>query len=182
MRKIFILVLTLITNISFANSMFCEGCENNITLYISKGTGSGTLFKLIEPNLWEDEQMILFMGQYSQPRTFFRLPARQSLHIVQNVAWNNRKNLSFGGVGISMDVALIDYNKFYLGLGMGPYMRDSRDAWVESRLVFGEKFFIGKKISKNIHLELFTIHFSNGNFTQKNEGFNFAGLSFGYSF
>ena len=182
MKKILIFILFLVTSTSFANSMFCENCENSIHLYFAKGTGSGTLFKLVEPNLWENEKMLLVMGQYSQPRTFFRLPARQSLHVVQNIGFEKRKDLSFGAAGISMDVALIDYNNFYLGLGLGPYMRDSRDRWVESRLVFGEKFFIGKNISKNINLELFTIHFSNGNFTQKNEGFNFAGIAFGYSF
>ena len=49
-------------------------------------------------------------------------------------------------------------------------------------LVFGEKVFIGKNINENWHVELFTLHFSNGNFTPANEGFNFAGLSIGYKF
>jgi len=56
------------------------------------------------------------------------------------------------------------------------------DRWVNSRLVFGEKFFIGKNISDNWHVELFTIHFSNGNLSSVNKGFNFAGVSIGYRF
>ncbi|MBN2893330.1 MAG: acyloxyacyl hydrolase [Bacteroidales bacterium] len=184
--KKFVFFIFLITIPSFAgareNPMFGQGAENSFFLYTAQGTGSGTLFKLIAPNFWDFNRMNLLMLQYSQPTTVFRLPGRQSLHLVQNIAYGSEKGLSFGAIGISWDASLFDWNGYYTGFGLGPYMRDNRDRWVESRLVFGIKFFIGKQLSDRWNAEFFTIHFSNGNFTNKNEGFNFAGFSVGYSF
>ena len=61
-------------------------------------------------------------------------------------------------------------------------MRDSGDKYVESRLVFGEKVFIGKNIGDRWRAELFTLHFSNGDFTELNSGFNYLGLGVHYNF
>ena len=61
-------------------------------------------------------------------------------------------------------------------------MRDSGDKYVSSRLVFGERVFVGKRISDNLATELFTLHFSNGDFTEPNRGFNFVGIAINYSF
>ena len=164
------------------NPMFEKDSINSFGLYIGQGTGSGTLFKLFKPDIWDISPMTIINLQYSQPTTFFRLPARQNLHFIQNFAYNSGDGLSFGALGVSLDASLFDYNGFYVGLGIGAYMRDSTDRWVESRLVFGEKFFIGKSVSDKCRIEIFTQHFSNGNFTDKNEGFNFAGISTTYSF
>lgn len=183
-RIVFFIFLITIPAIAVArdNPMFGQGTENSFSFYTAQGTGSGTLFKIIAPNLWEINRMTIGMLQYSQPTTVFRLPGRQSLHLVQNVAYGSETGLSFGAIGISWDAALLDWDGYYTGLGIGPYMRDSRDRWVESRLVAGIKFFIGKRISNRWNIEFFTLHFSNGNLTNKNEGFNFAGFSVGYSF
>lgn len=164
------------------NPMFRKNDINSIGIYIGQGTGSGTLLKLFKPDIWDISPMTMAMLQYSQPTTFFRLPARQNLHFIQNTAINSAAGLSFSALGISLDASLFNWNGFYTGFGIGIYMRDNRDRWVESRLVFGEKFFIGKNISDRTRAEIFTQHFSNGNFTQTNEGFNFAGLSVIYSF
>lgn len=164
------------------NPMFGDGDQNSIALYAAQGTGSGTLFKLIQPFLWEIEPMTVLMVQYSQPLTIFRLPARQNLHFVQNMGYGSDRGLSFSAAGISWDVALFNWRGFYLGLGLGPYMRDSRDRYVDSRLMFGEKIFMGMRLSDKWRAEIFTLHFSNGNFTPVNNGFNFAGLAINYSF
>ena len=183
-RIIFLIFITMTPLMAFAreNPMFGNGYENSITFYTAQGTGSGTLFKLIEPDLWKINNMTVFMLQYSQPTTIFRLPGRQSLHAMQNIAYGSNTGLSFGALGISWDASFFDWAGYYTGFGLGPYLRDSRDRWVESRLVFGVKFFVGKRLSDRWSAEFFTIHFSNGNFTEKNEGFNFAGFSIGYSF
>lgn len=165
-----------------ANPMFAKDMQNSIALYVGQGTGAGTLFKLVDPVLWEFEAMTVFMLQYSQPIEFFRLPSRLNFNIVQNFGYEGTKGLSFGGIGVSLDVSLFDWKGFYFGLGVGPYMRDSKDRYVESRLVFGEKVFIGKNILERWRLELFTLHFSNGDFTPVNKGFNYTGLSASYSF
>ena len=155
---------------------------NSVTLYAAQGVGSGSLLKLIQPGIWDFSPQTLIMAQYSQPMKFFRLDSRLNLNIVQNFAYKSSHGLDFFGMGISIDTALLQYDDWYMGIGIGPYMRDNMDRWVESRLVFGEKVFIGKNFADNWHVELFTIHFSNGNFTPKNEGFNFAGVAVGYKF
>lgn len=164
------------TNVMFGDKI------NSMTLYAAQSTGSGSLLKLIQPGIWDFNAQTFVMLQYAQPIQFFRLDSRLNLNIGQNFAYNSSRGLSFMGIGISVDTALLQYNGWYMGIGIGPFMRNTRDYWVESRLVFGEKFFIGKNISNNWQFEIFTIHFSNGNFTPRNEGFNFAGLSIGYRF
>ena len=184
MKKCLISLITIIlavpaiadTNIMFGDKI------NSITLYAAQGVGSGTLLKLIQPGLWDFDPQTFVMAQYSQPIKFFRLDSRLNLNFGHNFAYESSRGLSFSGIGISVDTALLQYDGWYMGMGIGPFMRESRDRWVESRLVFGEKVFIGKNINDDWYVELFTIHFSNGNFTPANEGFNFAGLGFGYKF
>lgn len=184
MKKIAISLFAIILTIpAFAeNNVFFGDKINSITLYGAQSTGSGSLLKLIQPGIWDISPQTFIMAQYSQPMKFFRLDSRLNLNVGQNFAYNSSKGLSFSGIGISIDTALLQYNNWYMGIGIGPFMRDKMDYWVESRLVFEEKFFIGKNIDEKWNIEIFTLHFSNGNFTNKNEGFNFAGLSIGYKF
>ena len=185
MKKVALLSLMCalpVTAMAQTNPFFPGDKINSIGGYVAQSTGSGTLFKLVEPWLWKFNPQTLFMFQYAQPTEIFRLPARINLNFVQNVAYHSGRGLSFFAAGISWDVALLQWRGFYTGIGIGPYMRDSRDRWVSSRLVFGERFFIGHKISDNMTAEFFTQHFSNGNFTDPNLGFNFTGVAFNYSF
>lgn len=184
MKKIAIfLCATLLTIPATAeNNVFFGDKMNSITLYGAQSTGPGTLFKLINPAIWDFSPQTFVMAQYSQPIQFFRLDSRLNLNVGQNFAYNSSKGLSFFGIGISVDTAVLQYDGWYMGIGIGPFMRDTREYWVESRLVFEEKFFIGKSINERWNIEFATIHFSNGNFTDKNEGFNFAGFSIGYKF
>lgn len=163
-------------NVMFGNK------TNSVTLYAAQSVDNGSLLKLIQPGIWDFMPQTFLMAQYSQPVQFFRLDSRLNLNIAQNFAYNSSKGLSFATIGLSLDSALLQYNGWYFGIGIGPYMRDAKDRWVESRLVFGEKVFIGKNISDNWHIELYTIHFSNGDFTPVNRGFNFAGFGIGYRF
>lgn len=164
------------------NPMFGAGYDNAITLYAAQGTGGGSLFKLVDPTQWHISPMTLLMVQYSQPMTLFRLPARMNFNVVQNTAYRSNKGLSFFGVGVSWDIVLLQWRGFYLGGGIGPYMRDSKDRYVSSRLVFGEKFFIGARLTDCTQAEFFTLHFSNGDFTETNHGFNYVGLGLTYNF
>ena len=164
------------TNVFFGDKI------NSFSLYATQSTDSGSLLKLIQPGIWDFAPQNFVMLQYSQPIKFFRLDSRLNLDVGQNFAYGSSRGLSFMGIGISVDSALLQYNGWYFGIGIGPFMRDNMDRWVESRLVFGEKVFIGKNLNENWNFELYTIHFSNGNFTPANEGFNFAGIGVGYKF
>jgi len=185
MKKLILITLLTIaaTPVAMAqNPMFGMDTRNAVTLYAAQGTGPGSLFKLINPGIWDFSPQTFFMLQYSQPMEIFRLPGRMNFNAIQNFGYKGSRGLSFLGVGVSWDIALLQWNGFYFGGGIGPYMRDSRDRYVSSRLVFGEKVFIGRRINECWHAEIFTIHFSNGDFTETNRGFNFAGLALGYSF
>ena len=184
MRKI-ITVLSLCVLLSPAvadTNVFFGDKINSITLYGTQGTGSGSLLKLVQPGIWEFNPQTFIMAQYSQPMKFFRLDSRLNLNVGQNFAYKSSHGLHFLGIGISIDSALLQYDGWYMGIGIGPFMRDNMDRWVESRLVFQEKVFIGKNFAENWNFEIFTVHFSNGNFTAANEGFNFVGLGVGYKF
>ncbi|MCM1294734.1 MAG: acyloxyacyl hydrolase [Muribaculaceae bacterium] len=165
-----------------ANILFGDDTQNSIALYAAQGTGPGTLFKLIQPGLWDINPMTMVMLQYSQPMEIMRLDARMNVNFVQNFGYESSRGLSFFAAGVSWDVAVPLWCGFYAGIGIGPYMRDSHDRYVSSRLVFGEKVFIGQSITDNWRTELFTIHFSNGDFTEVNRGFNYVGIGVNYSF
>ncbi len=183
-RAAFLIFILLVPGAAVAhtNPMFGKSDQNSLTLYAAQGTGPGTLFKLVAPWMWDFEPMTLWMIQYSQPLTIFRLPARMSLHFASNIGYESDDSLSFSALGISWDVSLFDWRGFYIGLGLGPYMRDRGDDRIDSRLVFGEKFFIGYALSDSWRMEVFTLHFSTGDFSDQNNGFNYTGLSIGYSF
>ena len=164
------------------NVFFDDGDENSLSIYVAQSTGSGSLLHLFYPGDWEIVPMTAVMVEYAQPMKIFRLPARMNLNLIQNTAYNSARGLSFFGGGVSWDVAPISWHGIYAGIGFGPYYRNNYDRWVSSRLVFGEKFFIGTRISDHMRMEFFTLHFSNGDFTETNLGFNYVGLSFTYGF
>lgn len=165
-----------------ANPMFGAGTKNSIGIYVAQSTAQGDLGHLVFPWDWEFNPMTTIMFQYSQPIQILRLPARINVHALQNFAYNSQDGVSFGAVGVSWDIVFASFCGWYIGAGLGPYMRDSGDKYVESRLVFGERVFIGKNLGNSWRAELFTQHFSNGDFTELNRGFNFLGLGVHYSF
>ena len=162
--------------------MFGENHKNSITLNVAQSTGSHDVGKLVWPFKWDISPQTLIMLSYAQPMEIMRLPARMNVTLMQNIAYESNKGLSFIGIGASWDVSLFQYNGFYFGIGIGPYYRDNHDRWVSSRFIFGEKVFIGKQIDQNWRAELFTQHFSNGDLTPVNHGFNFIGIGANYSF
>ncbi len=180
--KKFMLVFLIFPVNAIANPMFAKDTRNTVGLYIGQSTAQGDLGHLLFPWDWDISPTTIAMIQYSQPVNILRLPGRINVSMLQNFAYDSDDGASFGAVGISWDVVLGSYCGWYLGAGIGPFMRDSGDKYVESRLVFGERVFIGKNINDRWQAELFTLHFSNGDFTELNRGFNFVGLGFNYSF
>lgn len=185
MKKICISILSIfvcLPTFCAENVMFGANANNAFSLYVSNGTDSGSMFKIVNPFDWHYSPMNLIMIGYSQPMEMLRLPGRVNINAIQNIAYDSADGLSFTGVGISWDIAVLNWRGFYIGGGIGPYLRNHLDRWVSSRLFFGEKFFIGKNINDDWRVEILTIHFSNGDLTETNYGFNFAGISVNYSF
>lgn len=182
MKHIYTILPILITYTSYANPMFGPDNQNSLGIYIGQSTSHGDLGHLIFPWDWHISPMTVAMIQYSQPIEILRLPARINVHALQNFAYHSADGASFAAIGISWDIAFFSTCNWYIGAGLGPYMRDSGDQYVHSRLVFGERIFIGHKINDNITAEMFTLHFSNGDFTDTNYGFNFIGLGINYTF
>ena len=108
MKRCFTILSLLVALPAFAesgdvNPMFGADNENSIALYVGQGTGPGSLFKLVDPFLWEFEPMTNLMVQYSQPASIFRLPSRINLAFVQNFGYGHDRGLSFMAVGMCRD-------------------------------------------------------------------------------
>ena len=168
--------------IGATNPMFGAGDINSLGLYVSQGVGPGNMIRMIYPPKWDFSPMTNILAQYSQPVEILRLPSRINVSAVQNFGYSAHGGLTFSAVGLSWDIAFLSWRGFYIGAGAGPYMRNRADRYVGSRLVAGEKFFIGKNIGKDFRTEIYTLHFSNGDLAEPNRGFNFAGLAGIYSF
>ena len=181
-KKIFIFFTSMSLGIANANPLFSPGTENSIGIFFGQGTGDGNMWHLVNPLVMNISPMTMFGIQYSQPTTILRLPARINVELLQNIAYHSSSGASFGAVGMSWDVALFSWCGFYIGVGLGEYLRDSGDQYVTSRLVFGERIFFGGQITDRLRAEIFTQHFSNGDFTETNHGLNFIGTSIRYSF
>ena len=123
---IFILFALTITTTATAgtNPLFAPGTENSIGIFIGQSTGDGDLGHLINPFDWDISPMTFFGIQYSQPTTILRMPSRINVEAMQNIAYDSASGASFGAVGISWDIALFSWCGFYVGAGLGEYLRD----------------------------------------------------------
>jgi len=65
MKKYITIILAIITLPALGadnNPMFGKNADNAIALYVSQGTGPGSLFKLVDPFLWDFEPMTMAMS------------------------------------------------------------------------------------------------------------------------
>ncbi|MCL1785754.1 MAG: acyloxyacyl hydrolase [Alphaproteobacteria bacterium] len=151
------------TNVMFGDEI------NQFAVYLGKGMGNSMTSKLNG----------IMMLQYSQPIEFMRRDSR--INIQTGISGGEAADTWLFS-GMSLDVALLSWNSFYLGAGFGGFIRDKETEFLDSWFTFGEKAFIGYKFENNFGLEFFIQHFSNGNLTDINKGYNFTGLTVTYSF
>ncbi|MCL2737633.1 MAG: acyloxyacyl hydrolase [Alphaproteobacteria bacterium] len=171
MRKILIfsvlLALSFKTAPADANVLFGEK-TNQFTLYGGYALGNTDL----------ENYNFFTMAQYSQPMRLFRLDGRMNLHL----GHVNSSSYPWTVAGGSADVVLLSYRNFWAGVGIGAFIRDRYTPRLDSSFTFGERAFVGHNINKRINVELFVQHFSNGDLTQNNLGYNFWGLAVGVNF
>lgn len=124
---------------------------------------------------------------YSQPTTFFRVPARRSINISETLGLKEKYGWKWQDYTIPMiylteDIALFRYKRLYAGLGAGAGLQAQENERLGAKLVFQFKVTFGYNITKQWATELFIQHFSNANTADENNSYAFYGAGFTYNF
>ncbi|GAB7140835.1 hypothetical protein RsTz2092_07880 [Deferribacterales bacterium RsTz2092] len=169
------------------NNVMLGEYQSQISTYGGRSDGQGGL-KHLAGAAWEDEDFWMVQLQYSQPDTFFRVPSRRNVELMQwfgfGMTDNGTDSMSSYDqqlIGLSLDMQLITIGRFYYGLGGGVYVGQRMTARNGSRMTFGAKMFMGYRWGK-FAIELNTRHFSNGDVEQPNHGQNFEGFTLLYTY
>lgn len=125
--------------------------------------------------------------QYSQPTTFFRVPARRSVNISETLGLGSKYGWEWSNYTIPMiyfteDIALFRYNRIYAGIGAGAGLQAKQNSRIGSKLIFQFKMTFGYNFNKRWAAELFIQHFSNANTADENNSYAFYGLGFTYNY
>ncbi|MCQ2562763.1 MAG: acyloxyacyl hydrolase [Alphaproteobacteria bacterium] len=187
MRKRILLSLLLIgiTTNSFAELFllpekdpFMGDYENQFSIGLGQGFDTGILL----PPPVRPVPFYIFSIQYSQPTTFFRIPARRSINISQTLGlrsvdeWDwNEYSVPIGY--ITEDIALLRTENFYAAIGAGAGLQVKENSRIGSKFLFQFKVTLGYNFSEKTAVEFFIQHFSNGNTATENYSYAFYGLS-----
>lgn len=185
MRKT-VTILPLLLFCTYANgeiNPFFNGYTNQISFNVGAGVNSG--FLIPPPSQFVPYTMFQF--QYSQPTTFFRLPARKSISAIINVGRGEKYGWNWDDYSIpiamlSEDVIPLYGNNWYTFIGLSIGMQAQQNARIGSKLVFGFKLGAGYRISECTSIEAFMQHMSNGNTAPENNSYAFYGLGISYNF
>ena len=188
MKKFAVVLLSTIIPIysAFADvtrNTFTGYYKNQFSLYFCEGIDSGFLL----PPPLKPVPFYLFNLQYSQPTTFFSLPARQSLSVGQTLGFGSKYGWDWDKYTIPMvmlsgDVRLSEYKNLYVAAGAGVGMQAQQNERLGAKLLFQFKITVGYHINNNWGIEAFMHHFSNGNTALENYSYAFYGLGVTYSF
>ncbi len=177
-----------------ADNPFFGEKQNQFSLTIGQGFDSGELIAL--KHLKYIAPYYMFNLQYSQPTTFFRLPARQSINLIKTVGlhekdYNNKcrydgycdwPEYSAEIFMLSQDVSLYNSSRWYVGTGMGVAIQGKQNERLNTKFLLGFRLFAGYRMTESWNLELVMQHFSNGDTGEENNVYDFWGLSAAYSF
>ena len=119
--------------------------------------------------------------QYSQPTTFFRIPARRSLNVSETLGLYKKYGWDWPDYTIPMaylteDIALFRYERIYAGLGAGVGLQAKENERLGAKLVFEFKVTFGYNFNEKWAAEFFIQHFSNANTAEDNHSYAFYGL------
>lgn len=185
MRKCSIFILLSIYSVAAnaANPYFGKDDHHQLAFNFGYGVNSG----IIIPPPTQFVPFIIMHAQYSQPTTFFKLPARQSLNVFQTLGFGKKYGWNWYKYTIpiamlSGDVALLHGKRWYIGPGIGVGMQAQQNCRIGSKLLFALKISAGYRITEHIGTELFVQHFSNGNTEKDNHSYAFYGAGLTYSF
>ena len=175
------------------NSFFGKA-QNQIMLSLGRGFDSGEL--IIFEHINKPAPFYMASLTYSQPGTFFRLPARQSINLIKTQGFSNGNyngKCVFNGkcqwhdysneiFMLSEDVALFWTNRWYAGAGMGAAMAGKQTERENTKFLLGYKLFVGYRFTESWNAEFFMQHFSNGDTGEENNVYDFFGLAAAFNF
>lgn len=186
-RFLFILAAMIITAgpavAANGRNTFTEHYKNQISFNFGQGINSG--FILPPPTQFVPFNLLSL--QYSQPTTFFGVPARQSLNVNQTLGYGDKygwhwRDYTIPMVMLSGDVRLSEYKNFYVAAGAGVGMQAQQNERLGAKLLFQFKVIAGFHIDDKWGVEMFMHHFSNGNTALENYSYAFYGLGVTYNF
>lgn len=157
--------------------------ENQLFFGVGQGFDTGILF----PPPVRPVPFYIGTVTYSQPTTFFRIPARRSINVSQTVGLGEKNGWHWDDYTIPIgylteDIALLRYKRFYLGSGAGIGLQVKENARLGAKLVFEFKFTIGCNITREWATEIFIQHFSNANTADDNHSYAFYGIGLTHNF
>ncbi len=162
---------------------FMRNHNNQLSFFIGQGVNSG----FIIPPPTQLVPFYIFNLQYSQPTTFFGLPARQSLNIGQTLGFSDKygwhwRDYTIPMIMMSGDVLLADFRDFYFAGGAGVGLQAKENERLGAKLLFQFKLTAGLHINDKWGTEIFVQHFSNANTALQNYSYAFYGLGVTYNF
>jgi hypothetical protein len=157
--------------------------QNQISFGIGQGFDTGFLL----PPPVRPVPFYIATIQYSQPTTFFRIPAKRSLNISGTLGFGSKYGWDWQDYSIPMiyateDIALLRYERIYAGLGAGVGLQAQENERLGAKLIFEFKFSFGYNFDDRWAAELFIQHFSNANTAEENNSYAFYGLGFTYNY
>ena len=186
MKKIAISLCTLIfaTCAAYADTNpFMGEYKNQIAFNIGQGVNSGFLI----PPPTQLVPFYMLHIQYSQPTTFFKIPARQSINIGQTLGFGSKYGWDWDQYTIPMiflseDIALAHGDNWYFATSIGVGLQAQQNERLGAKLLFQFKLIGGYRINDKWGIELFIQHFSNANTAPENHSYAFYGAGFTYNF
>ena len=165
------------------NNPFMGTYQQQVAFGIGQGFDTGILL----PPPVRPVPFYIATFQYSQPTTFFRVPARRSLNISETLGLNRKYGWEWQDYTIPMiyfteDIALFRYDSIYAGLGAGAGLQAKQNKRIGSKLIFEFKLTFGYNLNEQWAVELFIQHFSNANTADENNSYAFYGLGFTYNY
>lgn len=160
------------------------GTYQNQTFY---GIGQGFDTGILLPPPVRPVPFYIGTLTYSQPTTFFRIPARRNLNISVTLGLGEKNGWQWQDYSIPIgyateDIALFRYKKLYMGAGAGVGLQVKENERLGAKLVFQFKVTFGYNITKEWATELFIQHFSNANTAEENHSYAFYGLGITHNF
>ena len=177
-------ILAITTTAAVADfNPFMGNYENQEAFNFGYGIDSG----IIVPPPARFVPFFFLHAMYSQPTTFFTLPARQSLNGGQTLGFGTKYGWKWDKytiplVFLSEDVALLYGRRWYTSVGAGMGLQAQQNERLGAKLLFQFKLAAGVRITESINIECFMQHFSNANTAHENHSYAFYGIGMAYNF